>query len=271
MSLVTKYIYTSGCPDKYIYMNSHFYKIILPLWIFSLVAIYFLITNFQWTHIWYTLLGLYVPGIVGNTIGFHRYLTHQSFEVNKFWHYTFILLGSLTGQGSAIFWTALHLHHHRNSDNNLDVHSPNRGFLHSFILWQIRGKFEGMKGLIAPKKLYKDPVIKFLHYQYYKVYWGTGLMLLMIDPFFFLYFFCLGAFFLMSLVDNFSNFFLHYDKVGYTNYDTKDNSRNVPLIAYLTLGGGWHNNHHNDPKNYKFGITKYEIDLASKFIEIIKK
>jgi fatty-acid desaturase len=39
----------------------------------------------------------------------------------------------------------------------------------------------------------------------------------------------------------------------------------------LTLGGGWHNNHHNDPKNYKFGITKYEIDLASKFIEIIKK
>jgi stearoyl-CoA desaturase (delta-9 desaturase) len=75
----------------------------------------------------------------------------------------------------------------------------------------------------------------------------------------------------MSLVDNCSNFFLHWEKVGYVNYTTKDCSRNVPLIAYLTLGGGWHNNHHYDPKNYKFGVTKYEFDLASKFIEIIKK
>lgn len=252
-------------------MNSHFYKIILPQWILSTAAVVWLFFDFHWTYLMYTLLGLYLPGIIGNTIGFHRYLTHQSFEVNKFWHYTFLFLGSLTGQGSAIFWTALHLHHHRNSDNDLDVHSPNKGFLNSFILWQIKGNFEGMKGLIAPKKLYRDPVVKFLHYQYYKVYWVVGLTLLLIDPFFFLYFFCLGAFLLMSLVDNFSNFFLHCDKVGYATYKTKDNSRNVPLIAYFTLGGGWHNNHHHDPKNYRFGVLFHEYDLGAKFIELIKK
>ena len=251
-------------------MNSHFYKIILPQWLLSLIAIAWLCIDFQWIFIGYALLGLYLPGIIGNTIGFHRYLTHQSFETNKFWHYMFLFLGSLTGQGSAIFWTALHLHHHRNSDNEIDVHSPQRGFWTSFIFWQIKGNFEGMKGLIAPKKLYRDPVVKFLHYQYYKVYWAVGLVLLLIDPYFFLYFFCLGAFFLMSLVDNLSNFFLHHRKVGYTNYETKDNSRNVPLIAYLTLGGGWHNNHHNDPKNYKFGVTKYEFDVGARLIELIK-
>lgn len=252
-------------------MNSHFYKIILPQWTFSCIAIVLLIVDFHWLHLMYAVLGLYLPGIIGNTIGFHRYLTHQSFETNKFWHYTFIILGSLTGQGSAIFWTALHLHHHRNSDNQFDIHSPNRGFWSSFILWQLKGSFEGMKGLIAPKKLYRDPVVKFLHYNYYKTYWSVGLIFLLIDPFFFLYFFCLGAFFLMSLVDNCSNFFLHWNKVGYSNFNTKDNSRNVPLIAYLTLGGGWHNNHHHDPKNYKFGILKYEFDPAARLIELIKK
>jgi len=222
-------------------------------------------------NIFYALLGLYIPGIIGNTIGFHRYLTHQSFEVNRFWHYAFVFLGSLTGQGSAIFWTALHLYHHRNSDNDLDVHSPNRGFLNSFILWQIKENFQGMKGLIAPKKLYKDPVIKFLHYNYYKIYWGFGIFFLLLDPFFFLYFFCLGAFFLMSLVDNVSNFFLHYEKVGYSSYETNDNSRNVPLIAYLTLGGGWHNNHHHNPKKYRFGVSKYEFDIGAFIIDLIKK
>jgi stearoyl-CoA desaturase (delta-9 desaturase) len=252
-------------------MNLHFYKIILPQWILSAIALIWLTIDFQWMYLIYAILGLYLSGIIGNTIGFHRYLTHQSFETSKFWHYTFIFLGSLTGQGSPIFWTALHLHHHRNSDADIDVHSPKKGFWSSFILWQIKGNFEGMKGLIAPKKLYRDPIVKFLHYQYYKVYWAAGLIMLMIDPFFFLYFFCLGSFLLMSLVDNCSNFFLHWEKVGYVNYNTKDCSRNVPLIAYLTLGGGWHNNHHNDPGNYKFGVLKKEIDISSNIIDLIRK
>lgn len=251
-------------------MTAHFYKIILPQWILSLVALVLICMDFNWLYISYILLGLYIPGIVGNTIGFHRYLTHQSFKVNKFWHYGFIFLGSLTGQGSPIFWTALHLHHHRNSDTDKDVHSPIKGFWQSFILWQIKGKFEGMKGLIAPKNLYKDPIIKFLHYNYYKIYWAVGLTLFLIDYKFFLYFFCLGAFFMMSILDNLSNFFLHYSNVGYTNFDTKDQSRNIPFLAYITLGAGWHNNHHYDPKNYRFGIKKYELDIGAKFIELIK-
>lgn len=252
-------------------MNGHFYRIILPQSVLSITAIVYLFIDFNWLYIFYVALGMYGPGIVGNTIGFHRYLTHQSFEVNKFWHYCFIVLGSLTGQGSVIFWTALHLHHHRTSDTDLDVHSPIKGFWHSFILWQIKNNFHGMKGLIAPKKLYRDPIIKFLHYHYYKIYWGVGILILVIDIKFFLYFFCLGAFFTMALLDNISNFLLHFDKIGYVNFETKDRSRNIPFIAYVTLGAGWHNNHHHDPKNYKFGVKKYEIDIGARLINLIKK
>lgn len=252
-------------------MTSHFYKLIFPQWILSIIALYVLVFQFQWIYVLYLLMGVYIPGIIGNTIGFHRYLTHQSFEVNKFWHYAFIVLGSMTGQGSPIFWTALHLHHHRHSDTDADVHSPIHGFFKSTILWQIRGTFNSMPGLIAPKKLYRDPFIKFLHYHYYKFYWVIGLLFAIVDIHFFLFFFCLGAFFMMSVIDNMSNYLMHSNAVGYASHRTRDNSRNVPLIAWFTLGAGWHNNHHNNPKSYRFGENKNEIDIGAAFIDLIKK
>ena len=79
---------------------------------------------------------------------------------------------------------------------------------------------------------------------------------------FFLFFFCAGGFFLVSVADNLSNYFFHTSKFGYRTYDTKDNSRNVPLISYIALGAGWHNNHHNSPANYRFGELPNEIDIS---------
>lgn len=178
-------------------MSHHFYKMMLPQLILVLIALTILITDFHWVYVLYSVLGFYVLGILGNTIGFHRYLTHQSFEVSKFWHYTFIALGSLTGQGSAIFWTALHLHHHRNSDTEKDIHTPLKGFWPSTWGWQITGNFD-TAGLIAPRKLYKDPVIKFLHNNYYISYWAIAVVFFLIDPYFFLFFLCFGGYFLVS-------------------------------------------------------------------------
>jgi fatty-acid desaturase len=251
-------------------LNPHFYKIMLPQYFLGAIAISLLFIDFGLSKILLMIVGFYVAGVLGNTIGFHRYLTHQSFKTSKFWHYTFLIFGSLTGQGSPIFWTALHLHHHRNSDTELDVHSPIKGFFRSFILWQIKSDFSSFKSFIAPRSLYRDKFIRILHNHYYKIYWSVGLVLLAINVNIFLYFFCLGAFLLTSLLDNFSNYVLHNEKFGYRTYDTRDNSRNNSLISFLTFGGGWHNNHHYDPKNYRFGKLPSESDIAAKFIELIK-
>ena len=250
-------------------MSPHFFKIILPQFIFLAISLLVLITNFQWAYILYAVLGFYILGIFGNTIGFHRYFTHQSFQVSKFWHYLFLILGSMTGQGSVIFWTALHLHHHRNSDTHLDVHSPMHGFWRSTWGWQILGNFD-TKGFIAPRKLYKDNVVKLFHNHYYKIYWGIGSVLALIDIYFFLFFFCVGGYTLMSIADNISNYCFHTNRFGYKTYETKDNSRNVPIISYITLGAGWHNNHHKNPGNYRFGETSKEVDIGAWIIERIK-
>lgn len=251
-------------------MSHHFYKLMFPQFILLGIATIVAITNFSWLYILYMVLGFYVLGVFGNTIGFHRYFTHQSFEVSSFWRYLFLLLGSMTGQGSVIFWTALHLHHHRNSDTQSDIHSPIHGFWRSSWGWQIKGDFS-TQGFIAPRKLYKDKVIRLTHDHYYKFYWLIGLLLALIDIHFFLFFFCVGGFFLVSVADNLSNYCFHIPKFGYRTYDTKDNSRNVPLISYIALGAGWHNNHHNSPANYRFGELPNEIDIGAWIVERIKK
>jgi len=219
----------------------------LPQLFLTIVAIGVLIYNFHWLYLLYSILGFYIIGIFGNAIGFHRYLTHQSFSVSKFWHYAFVVLGSLTGQGSPIFWTAVHLHHHRHSDTKEDLHSPIHGFWQSSFLWFIKPGLENVKGLIAPRSLYRDKVVRLIHDHYYKFYWGIGLTLFL------------------------SNYFFHNSKYGYASYTTKDNSRNVPIISYISLGGGWHNNHHYDPKSYRFGKLKSEIDIGARLIELIKR
>jgi stearoyl-CoA desaturase (delta-9 desaturase) len=252
-------------------MSPHAKKIIIPNYTLSCITLVYLLVDFQALYLYYAVAGYLLFGIFGNFIGFHRYLTHQSFSVNKFFHYSFILLGSLTGQGSPIFWTALHLHHHRTSDTADDIHSPLKGFWEASLLWQIRGNLEKLKGFIAPRSLYKDSFIKFLHHHYYKFYWSFGLLFLIIDVKLFLFFFVLGGFFFTALADNLSNYCFHSNRFGYVNFETKDQSRNVPMISLLTLGAGWHNNHHQDPKNYSFSKHYYELDPSAWLIKIIKK
>jgi len=242
----------------------------LPQILLTIVALIVLITQFSWLYILYTVIGFYLLGVFGNTIGFHRYFTHQSFEVSKFWHYVFLLFGSMTGQGSVIFWTALHLHHHRNSDTKSDIHSPIHGFWRSSWGWQIKGDID-TTGFIAPRKLYRDNLIRLTHDHYYKLYWLIGLALALVSWEFFLFFFCLGGFTLVSIGDNLSNYCFHTSSFGYRTYDTKDNSRNVPIISYIALGAGWHNNHHNSPANYRFGEQPNEIDIGAWIIDRIKK
>ena len=79
-------------------------------------------------------LGMLV-NMLGHSIGYHRLLTHNSFEPR----YAFIpqvltLLGCVTGRGSPIGYAAIHLSHHVHSDSDSDPHSPvNKNFIQFFL------------------------------------------------------------------------------------------------------------------------------------------
>lgn len=249
-------------------MSTHFYKIIIPNWILSLVAIALLITNFQWLFVLYAVLGYYLIGILGASIGFHRYISHSSFKTNLFWKYYFIIAGSLTGQGSPIFWAGLHIFHHKISDTDQDIHSPKKGLLNAFIGWQIKSS-EGIPS-IAPRWLYTDKIVRFIHKNYYKFYWTIIAVSYLIDIYFGLFFMTLGGWFLITNTENLGNVVLHNKNLGYRNYELNDNSRNVHWYSWFTLGAGYHNNHHKWPGSYQFGLKNNEYDLGARFIDLIK-
>lgn len=250
-------------------MNSHFLKVTLPNWILALVAISVLCIDFRWLDVLFTVLGFYVLGIFGASLGFHRYLTHMSFKVNKFWHNAMIICGSLTGMGSPIFWVALHKYHHAHPDEISDVHSPKNGIVNAFIGWQIR-HFAPIQSM-ANRAMYVDPLIKYIHRQYYKLYWLTVLLAYCINWRFGLFFMSFGGFFALSMIENLGNILLHHRRSGYRNYDTADDSTNIWWYSILTLGGGYHNNHHKYPGSYRFGVKWFEFDLGARLIEAIKK
>ena len=51
-------------------------------------------------------------------------------------------------------------------------------------------------------------------------------------------------------------------RFGSRRFDTRDDSRNNALLALLTFGEGWHNNHHFFPGTVRQGFRWWEIDLT---------
>ena len=49
---------------------------------------------------------------------------------------------------------------------------------------------------------------------------------------------------------------------GSRRYETGDDSRNNPWLALITLGEGWHNNHHHYPSSVRQGFYWWEIDIT---------
>jgi stearoyl-CoA desaturase (delta-9 desaturase) len=48
---------------------------------------------------------------------------------------------------------------------------------------------------------------------------------------------------------------------GTQRFNTGDDSTNNFLIALLTFGEGWHNNHHAHPNSARHGLRWYQVDM----------
>jgi stearoyl-CoA desaturase (Delta-9 desaturase) len=73
--------------------------------------------------------------IFGITTGYHRLLAHRSFKTTRTFQFVLAMLGVLAGQNGPLWWVGHHRHHHRYSDREPDVHSPNAGFFWSHMGW----------------------------------------------------------------------------------------------------------------------------------------
>jgi len=203
----------------------------------------------------------FLTGCLGITITFHRYLTHKSFSMPKWMEYLFSFFAAMGGTGSSIGWVAVHKTHHRESDTELDPHSPHTRGL-KLLLSSYKYEFNHWDS----RRLLEDKFHLYLHAYYYIIFIIWGALLFLID-------WKIGIFgFIVPVtiqiwISNLSNWGNHL--FGYKNYDTDDHSKNTWWLALLAWGEGWHNNHHAQPWHYSFQRKWWEFDISAYTIQLI--
>ena len=223
---------------------------------------------------------LYALRMFAITGFYHRYFAHKAFKTSRFVQFIFAFLAASSAQRGPLWWASHHRHHHANSDKPDDSHSPvQRGFFWSHISWFLTNKnFNSKNERVKDLLIY--PELKFLDrfdviaplflaaslyalgaaLEIYAPHLQTsGLQLLV------------WGFVISTVVLYHMTFTVNSlaHVWGKRRFNTGDQSRNNSLIALLTLGEGWHNNHHHFPSAARQGFYWWEIDLTYYGLKIL--
>jgi fatty-acid desaturase len=245
---------------------------------------------FSWTGVVLAIGGFYVFGGLGITLCYHRLLTHRGLTCPKWLEYSLAVLGMCSMQDTPARWVAVHRFHHEYADQREDPHSPLVNFFWGHIGWMMVENRDLVRlGIYHrySKDILRDPFYRRLERTYlyptiviasWAVYVLAGFAAGMLSGAgvaeavrFGASLLIWGVFVRAILVWHITwlvNSATH--RWGYRTYDTNDDSRNNWLVAILTGGEGWHNNHHADPRSARHGHRKWEIDTIFGLIRVLE-
>lgn len=222
----------------------------------------------------------------GVTVGFHRLFTHRGFTAKRALKITLAVAGSMAIEGSVVSWVANHRRHHVKSDRPGDPHSPHtsgsglggqvRGFVHAHVGWLFANDTTSAERF-APDLL-RDPDVAFVS-KLFPVFALASLVL----PF------AIGSLLSLSLVGGLTAFvwaglirmaLLHHvtwsvnsicHMFGRRPFTTDDQSRNVAVLAVISMGESWHNLHHAYPNSARHGVLRHQIDSSARVIRVFEQ
>ena len=230
------------------------------------------------------LVTTYVLTAGGITIGFHRLLTHRSFQTHPRIERGMAILGSMAVQGSVLDWVADHRKHHAHTDEEGDPHSPHvghgsglGGLWHAHTGWLFRTQGQADWRRYA-RDLYEDPKMKRVSKRF-----PLWVLLSLLIPTVAggllhgswegaLRGYVWGGFVRIFLVHHITwsiNSICHF--FGSRRFDLEDQSTNVAWLAIPSLGEAWHHNHHAFPRSATHGLRWWEIDLSGLVIRAMKR
>jgi len=234
--------------------------------------------GWSWTAV-AVAVALYWVRMFAITGFYHRYFSHRSFATSRPMQFLFGVLGSSAAQRGPLWWAYHHREHHQHSDKELDAHSPGRhGFWWAHIGW-ITSPRNFPTDYSRVKDLAKYPELVFLNrfdalvpLLLGAMLYGTGAWLAHAQP-------ALGVTGAQLLVWGFISTVVLFHCTCFINslahvfgrqrYVTGDDSRNSFLLALLTLGEGWHNNHHHYMHSTRQGFYWWEIDLTYYALKVL--
>ncbi len=226
------------------------------------------LAGFSWGALAFA-LAMYVVMAFGITAGYHRYFSHRSYRTSRAFQFVLALLGTLPLQKGVLWWASHHRQHHRESDRDGDVHSPvRRGFWWAHMGWIValdykRTDWRGIRDFA------RFPELRWLNRCWYLpfaglcaiVYGSLGLQ------------YMVWGCFVSTVVLWHTTFSINSlaHRVGRRVYATGDESRNNLLLALLTHGEGWHNNHHFYAASARQGFRWYELDLSYAILCVLER
>jgi stearoyl-CoA desaturase (delta-9 desaturase) len=210
------------------------------------------------------LVGLAVGGYLlrmwAITAGYHRYFSHRSFKTSRAFQFVLGMLGTMSMQNGPLWWASWHRRHHKHSDTKQDAHSPVQGGVwHAHIGWFINGSHD-YPNLSNVRDLARYPELRMLdRHKWLPLMAYAGAMYLVAGWAGVVWGFVVSAVACLQAtmcINSLSHVW------GSRRYSTADDSRNNMFLALLTLGEGWHNNHHYDMLSARQGHRWWEIDVT---------
>ncbi|HEX3173865.1 MAG TPA: fatty acid desaturase [Solirubrobacterales bacterium] len=231
---------------------------------------------------------MYLLTAIGITVGFHRLLTHRSFQTAKPVEYLFASLGSMAVQGPVIAWVADHRKHHAHTDEEGDPHSPHVGHgegvggvlaglwhAHTGWLFSTQGRAEWRR---YARDLYEDRGMRTVN-RHFVTLTAAGLVLPALAGYLasgslagaataLLWGGLVRVFFVHHITWS-VNSVCHF--LGTRRFETDDRSTNVFWLALPSLGESWHHNHHAFPRSAVHGLKRWEVDPSGLIIAAMEK
>jgi len=203
--------------------------------------------------------GLFWLRLFAITGGYHRYFSHRAYRTSRAFQLVLAVLGCMSVQKGPLWWAAGHRRHHAHSDREGDMHSPRKGFWYSHQGWIFDDTW-GRTEIESVPDLARYPELVWLNQWHVVPPALLALSLYMLGGLsWFVFGFCISTTLLWHAtysINSLAHLF------GSRRYETGDDSRNNLWLALLTLGEGWHNNHHKYMPAARNGFFWWEIDVT---------
>jgi len=225
-------------------------------------------------------VGLYWLRMFAVTAFYHRYFSHRTFKTSRLAQFCFAYLATTSSQRGPLWWAAHHRSHHKLSDREGDLHSPAvSGLIWSHMAW-ITADANMPTDYAAVKDLTKYPELVFLNrfdwvpptslalsllllgylLEKFSPGLGTSPLQLLLWGFFVS---TVVLFHCTATINSLSHVF------GSVRYETNDQSKNNFFLALVTMGEGWHNNHHRYPGSARQGFFWWELDCTYYILKLL--
>ncbi len=250
-------------PDRSIRFSAAFGFLLVHLLAFGVLAV-----GFSWQGV-ALCLGSYYLRMFFITAGLHRYFAHRSYRLGRVPQFLLAFFAQTSAQKGVLWWAGNHRHHHKWSDTPKDLHSPLQdGFFWSHIGWILSGKYDKTDASLIPD-FAKFPELRWLNRNQYApvflyalaswllfgwtgLFWGFFLSTVLLWH---------GTFAINSLMHVF----------GRRVFPTRDTSRNSFILALVTMGEGWHNNHHYYPSSAAQGFRWWQVDATFYLLWLLER